>query len=243
MQAVPDRPYRDRLEALARSAAVDLLVGTVEYRHHGAEVRPLNAAALIRSDGSWGETYAKIHLVPFGEYVPLGPVLGFVNRLAQGAIGDFLPGTSTLVVRAGGARVGTAICYEMIFPELVREFTAGGAELLANLTNDAWFGDSAGPYQHLQMAAFRAIENRRFLIRAANTGISAIVDPTGRVVARLDLDRSGVLIGEVAPRRERTFYARHGDVFAILCAILAAAAAIVAARPSRGAIQEGATPS
>ena len=220
----PDHPYRERMESLSRRNGASLLFGTVDYRRVGEDVRPLNAAALIRPDGSWGQTYAKMHLVPFGEYVPLAPILGFVNRMAQGAIGDFVPGGKAVVVPSEGLSVGTGICYEMIFPELVRRFPGRGADLLANLTNDAWFGTSSGPYQHFQMAVLRAVENRRYLVRAANTGISAIVDPRGRILVRTRLEETRVLTGKVSPVRSRTVYTRAGDVFPILCVILAAAA-------------------
>ncbi len=237
--AAPDLLYRGRMESLSRRTGASILFGTVDYRRFGdGEVRPQNAAALIRPDGSWGETYAKMHLVPFGEYVPLAPLLGFVNRMAEGAIGDFMPGEKAVVVPAEGLRVGTGICYEMIFPELVRGFAAAGADLLANLTNDAWFGTSSGPHQHFQMAVLRAVENRRHLVRAANTGISAIVDPRGRVLARTGLEQTRVLTGTVRAVRGRTLYTRAGNVFAILCAILAAAALAagfaVSARTGRG---------
>ncbi len=220
----PNTEYRERLEFLARRLGISLLFGTVDYRKVKGQIRPVNAAALIHSDGSWGETYATMHMVPFGEYVPLSGILGFVNRMVSGAIGDFVPGEKPVVVRVGPLRVGTVICYEMIFPELVRRFAESGATLLVNLTNDAWFGTSAGPYQHFQMVRIRAVENRRYVLRAANTGISAIVDPQGRVVASTRLMQEGILEGNIAPRQTKTFYTRHGDVFVILCAILAAAA-------------------
>jgi apolipoprotein N-acyltransferase len=216
--------YRARLETLARENQVSILLGAVDYRPSPEGARPINAAALVRPDGTWGETYAKMHLVPFGEYVPLSRLLGFVNRIAQGAIGDFLPGRSPVVVAVPGAKVGTLICYEMIFPELVRRFVNGGATVLANLTNDAWFGTSAGPHQHFQMARLRAIENRRYVLRAANTGISALVDPAGRVVRQTRLEEVTVLQAALDERHDRSFYTRHGEGLVILCAILAAAA-------------------
>jgi len=223
-QVRPNIEYRERLEFLAKRLGISLLFGTVDYRPIKGQIRPVNAAALIRSDGSWGETYAKMHLVPFGEYVPLSGILGFVNRMVSGAIGDFAPGDQAVVVSVGPLRVGTAICYEMIFPELVRRFPESGATLLVNLTNDAWFGASSGPYQHFQMVRMRAVENRRYVVRAANTGISAVVDPQGRVLAHTELMEERILEGRIFSRQAKTFYTRHGDVFAILCAILAAAA-------------------
>lgn len=237
-EADPNRSYRVRMEALSARTGASILFGTVDYRRADGEVRPVNAAALVRPDGSWGETYAKMHLVPFGEYVPLAPLLGFVNRIARGAIGDFLPGDRAVVVRADGLSPGTGICYEMVFPELVRRFPLSGADLLANVTNDAWFGTSSGPHQHFQMAVLRAVENRRFLVRAANTGISAIVDPRGRVLERTGLEETRVLIGEVRPVRSRTFYTRAGDVFPILCVILTAAALAAAFAPWPRSIRE-----
>lgn len=220
----PNRAYRERLESLSGRLNVPILFGTVDYREADGGVRPVNAAALVRPDGSWAETYAKMHLVPFGEYVPLGRLLSFVNRVVEGAIGDFLPGGKAVVVESGGLRVGTAICYEMIFPELIRRFPLEGAEVLANLTNDAWFGTSSGPYQHFDMARFRAVESRRYLVRSANTGISGIVDPRGAVVLRSQLGESRALIGSVVPLSGLTPYARVGDLFAIVCVILACAA-------------------
>ncbi|HEV8375373.1 MAG TPA: apolipoprotein N-acyltransferase [Candidatus Polarisedimenticolia bacterium] len=230
----PNRQYRERLEALARRLNIALLFGTVDYREREGKVRPLNAAALVRSDGTWGETYAKMHLVPFGEYVPLGWVLSFVDQWVKGAIGEFAPGKKPVVITAGSLRVGTTICYEMVFPELVRRFTARGATVLANLTNDAWFGTSSGPLQHFEMARVRAVENRRYLVRAANTGISAVIDPVGRVLAQSSLMQERVLQGRVSSRTGLSPYARHGDSFVILCAILAAAALAAGFRRTAG---------
>jgi apolipoprotein N-acyltransferase len=123
----------------------------------------------------------------------------------------------------GPARLSVSICYEAIFPELVREFTARGAELLVNVTNDAWYGTTSAPYQHLAMAAFRAVENRRYLVRAANTGITAVVDPRGRVLEPTRLFDTTVLVREVPLVAESTFYSSHGDVFARTCSALALA--------------------
>jgi len=220
----PNWEYRRRLEVLSTRLNVSLLFGAVDYRETDSGVRPVNAAALVRPDRSWGTTYAKAHLVPFGEYVPLANILPFVSRLARGAIGDFLPGSRPVLAEAAGLQLGTSICYEIIFPELVRQFPLRGARVLANLTNDAWFGTSAGPYQHFDMAVLRAVENRRYLIRAANTGISGIVEPSGRVLSRTGLGESRALVGAVYPTARKSVYTRLGDVFAIVCAILTAAA-------------------
>jgi apolipoprotein N-acyltransferase len=224
LESVPDQSYRETLESLARRAGASLLIGTVDYRKTGDDVQPVNAAAMVHPDGTWERVYAKMHLVPFGEYVPMAPLLGFVNRMAQGAIGDFVPGKEPVVARTDGLRVGTCICYEMVFPEMVRQFPLQGAELLTNLTNDAWFGTSSGPHQHFQMAVLRAVENRRYLVRAANTGFSAIVDPRGRVLARAGLGDTAVLTGAIHAIRAKTRYTQAGDVFAILCVILTVSA-------------------
>ena len=176
--------------------------------------------------GSSLARYHKMHLVPFGEYVPLQPLftLGgrFTAKLVQ-EVSDFTPGTEAVTGVVDGHRVGGFICYEAIFPSLVRRFAAGGAELLVNVTNDAWYGTTSAPHQHLAMAAFRAIENRRYLVRAANTGITAVVDPRGRVLEPTRLFDTTVLVREVPFVAETTFYTRHGDVFARACAAMALA--------------------
>ena len=221
LESVPDKPYRETLESLSRRAGASLLIGTVDYRKTETDVRPVNAAAMVHPDGSWERVYAKMHLVPFGEYVPMAPLLGFVNRLVQGAIGDFLPGREAVVVRTDGlARGHVHLLRDGFSGDAFGGFPLRGADLLANLTNDAWFGSSSGPHQHFQMAVLRAVENRRYLVRAANTGISAIVDPRGRVLARAGLDDTAVLTGTIHAVRTRTLYTRIGDVFAILCVIL-----------------------
>jgi len=176
--------------------------------------------------------YDKRHLVPFGEYVPLRKLLFFVDPLAGGAIGEFAPGREATVFSTSIGRFGVIICYEAIFPDEVRNFFLGGADFLVNITNDAWFGRSAAPAQHLAMAAFRAIENRTYLLRAANTGISAIVAPDGRIVQASRLFTPAVLSATIVPRRGISFYTRHGDLFAWGTVAVALAAALVALVPS-----------
>ena len=164
--------------------------------------------------------------MPFGEYVPLASLFTFGGRFTAKLVqevSDFTPGTEATTGVVDGHRVGGFICYEAIFPSLVRRFAAGGAELLVNITNDAWYGTTSAPYQHLAMAAFRAVENRRYLVRAANTGITAVVDPRGRVLEPTRLFDTTVLVREVPLVAESTFYTRHGDVFARTCAALALA--------------------
>ncbi|MGH7325619.1 MAG: apolipoprotein N-acyltransferase [Candidatus Rokuibacteriota bacterium] len=203
-------PRRLQVERLARETGIYLLVGAPD-RTSG---RPRNSAFLVGPDGRFLGRYDKRHLVPFGEYVPLKPLLGFVDVLGGGAIGDFAPGRQTTLLETPAGRLAVVICYEAIFPSEVRDFFLAGADVLVNITNDAWFGRSAAPVQHLAMAAFRAVENRAYLVRAANSGISAIVAPDGRIEQTSGLFRREVLSGLVAPRAGASLYTRHGDLFA-----------------------------
>jgi apolipoprotein N-acyltransferase len=187
-------------------------------------------AKLLDPSGELGLRYRKIHLVPFGEYVPLQPLFTLGGRYAAKLVqevSDFTPGSEATTGLVDGHRIGGFICYEAIFPSLVRRFAAEGAELLVNVTNDAWYGTTSAPYQHLAMAAFRAVENRRYLVRAANTGITAVVDPRGRVLEPTQLFDTTVLVREVPFVAETTFYTRHGNLFAQ--AVSALALALVAA--------------
>ena len=163
----------------------------------------------------------KIHLVPFGEYVPLGSLLTFVNKLVVG-VGDFSPG-KVKPLPLNGHTLGVLVCYEAIFPELARDYVRQGSSLLVNITNDAWFGRSSAPFQHLAMTRFRAIENRIWLARAANTGISALISPAGRVVESGPLFEAVRLTGKVGLGAEATFYTRFGDLLAYVCLFISAA--------------------
>jgi len=227
-----DPVLRARLVQLAQATRSYLLVGIVDFRSSADGRRqPTNSVVLLSPDGGFVGQYDKIHLVPFGEYVPLSRALFFVNRIVRGAIADFAPGMSLEPLPTSAGRAGTFICYEAIFPEIVRRVARRDAAFLVNITNDAWFGRTAAPYQHLAMAAVRAAENRRFMLRAANTGISALIDPYGRILARTGIEESAVLAGALRPRSDRTVYGRCGDLFAWGCAILTAlhAAALRAA--------------
>jgi len=177
------------------------------------EVRSYNAAYLIRPDGATAAIYRKIHLVPFGEYVPFGKLLSFVGPIIS-AVGDmnpFYPGTDTVVLPVAGHSASTAICYEVIYSSLIRDFVLHGSELLTTITNDAWYGWSSAAYQHWQQASMRAIEEGRYLARAANTGISGFVDPYGRVLQSSEMFQSAVLMQEVRFLKTRTVYSRIGD--------------------------------
>jgi apolipoprotein N-acyltransferase len=207
----------DSIRRMARDARVPILLGS-EQIERGAPTRYYNSAYLVRADGSTGAVYRKMHLVPFGEYVPMKRLLFFAEPLVE-AVSDFSAGDTAVLMAVDGHSISTAICYEIVYPDLVRRFVAGGSELLTTITNDAWFGDTSAPHQHFAQAAMRAIENGRYLVRAANTGISGIVDPYGRVVAQSRLFEPAVVAGTVSYRTEKTVYTRIGDLFAYLSAV------------------------
>jgi apolipoprotein N-acyltransferase len=160
------------------------------------------------------ERYDKIHLVPFGEYVP--NAFGWVNRITP-EIGDFVPGTRIVTFPFDGHKLGAFICYESAFPDLVRQFTKAGANVLVNLSNDGYFGHSAAREQHLELVRMRAAENRRWILRATNDGITAMIDPAGREIARLPLYTQTSAVFGYNSLTELTPYVRFGDWFAWLC--------------------------
>jgi apolipoprotein N-acyltransferase len=221
----------EQMRALARTLNVPILIGSDQIEHSPA-AKYYNAAVLVRSDGSSGGVYRKIHLVPFGEYVPARRVFFFMSRIVQ-AVSDFSAGDTFDLLPVDGHVVSTAICYEIVYPSLVRQFTAAGSELLTTITNDSWFGPTSAPYQHFAQASMRAIENGRFLVRAANTGISGIVDPYGHVIARTGLYEPAVVVGDARFLRDTTIYARTGDVFAYACTVLTALLLVVTMRSGR----------
>ncbi|MEK6791467.1 MAG: apolipoprotein N-acyltransferase [Deltaproteobacteria bacterium] len=219
-----------RATGAAKETNTYILTGAPAYNYNFKTAEPgyFNSAYLIAPDGALIGRYDKVHLVPFGEYVPMKNVLWFVKKLTVGA-GDFVSGHGAYPI-AGfpHGSLGVLICYEAVFPEIAAEAVRNGASILVNITNDAWFGRSSAPYQHLEMSALRAVENRRFLLRAANTGISAIVDPAGRIKARTTLFEKTVLTGEAVFTKEwLTFYTMYGDVFAYGCLVFGAAGAVV----------------
>jgi apolipoprotein N-acyltransferase len=212
------------LAELARSRGVYLLFGNDDSEERGGTRSIWVGAKLLAPDGELRSRYRKMRLVPFGEYVPLQPLLtlgGRVTARLVRAVGEFVPGTEFAVGEVDGHGVSVFICYEAIFPDQVRQFRARGAELLVNVTNDAWYGRTSAPYQHFAMAAFRAVENGVWLVRAANTGISAVVDPRGRVVESTPLFERTVVVRDVPLLGGGTFYSRHGDVFGWSCLALA----------------------
>jgi apolipoprotein N-acyltransferase len=214
------------LQETVRAHGVHLFFGNDDLELGSGERRIYVGAKLLSPEGRLTSRYRKIHLVPFGEYVPLKGVFTFGGRFAAKLVqevSDFSPGTDAATGIVDGHRIGGYVCYEAIFPGLVRRFPAEGAELLVNITNDAWYGTTSAPHQHLAMAAFRAVENGRYMVRAANTGITAVVDPRGRVLEPTRLFERAVLVREVPFVAETTFYTRHGDVFARACAAIALA--------------------
>jgi apolipoprotein N-acyltransferase len=222
-----DRPSAERVRALARATRVPVLLGSDQVER-GTPNRYFNAALLVNAEGNTAAAYRKMHLVPFGEYVPLKRLLFFAAPLVEG-VSDFSPGTEAVLLPVGSHHVSTAICYEVVYPDLVRRSVRSGSELLTTITNDAWFGRSSAPYQHFAQASMRAIENGRYLVRAANTGISGIVDPYGRVVAESRIFEPAVIVGQVRFLSSTTVYTRTGDVFAYAC-IVGTLAMVVASR-------------
>ena len=204
----------EMIRSTARATNTHLLIGTTEIQTD-EQTRYYNAAHMVGPSGATTGVYRKQHLVPFGEYVPLQDALFFVSPLVE-AVGSFSAGRSAQVLPFQDDWVSTAICYEIIYPGLVRELVLAGANLLTTITNDAWFGLTAAPHQHFQMVRMRAIEQGRYLVRSANTGISGIVDPYGRIIGRSALFEEAVLVSEVRLLTDVTFYGRIGDVPAYL---------------------------
>jgi apolipoprotein N-acyltransferase len=212
-----DPAFHDRVNQLARAAGAYFLLGTVA---HTPERAPLNSAMLISPAGAAISRYDKIKLVPFGEFVPWP--LGLVARHISTEVGDFAPGREPVVSPLDSRKLGTFICYESAFPHLVRRFVANGANVLFNISNDGWFGKSAAREQHLRIVRMRAVENRRWILRSTNDGLTAGVDPSGRVRAILPPYIRGALPAEFNYVEPRTFYTRHGDWFALGCVALSA---------------------
>jgi apolipoprotein N-acyltransferase len=219
-----DRAGGERIRAVVRETGVELLLGSDQI---DANRSYYNAAFLVRTDGSVAGIYQKMHLVPFGEFVPLQQLLFFVGPLVE-QVGGFTAGGEMVTLPTAYGPISTAICYEIVFPRLVRESVLRGSQLLTTITNDAWYGRSSAPFQHFLQAQMRAIEQGRYLARAANTGISGIVDPYGRVIQRSEIFQREILVGDVRLLETRTIYGRIGDLFAYLCAVLTLAALVSA---------------
>lgn len=208
----------DQVRQVATRRGAWLLFGSPAFEDINRRRRYLNSAFLLSPSGEDLGRSDKVHLVPFGEYVPLKSVFPFIDKLVVG-IGDFSPGTIS-PLPMNGHKIGVLVCFEGIFPELAREYVRRGSDLLVNITNDAWFGKSSAPYQHLAMVRFRAVENRIWLARAANTGISALIAPSGRITTRSGLFERVALSGTVGLGAQPTLYNRFGDIFPTLCGVI-----------------------
>ncbi|MDD5167478.1 MAG: apolipoprotein N-acyltransferase [Syntrophales bacterium] len=204
-----------------------LLFGSPSYTETSHHITLFNSAYLLSPDGRRISKYDKMHLVPYGEYVPLRQVFPFISKLVQG-VGDFGTGKGYLPLVMDGHKIGILICYEGIFSEAGRSYKANGADLLVNITNDAWFGRTSAPYQHLSMTVFRAVENRLYLVRAANTGITAFIDPVGCIESQTGLFQTATLQGAVRFMEMKTFYGSWGDLFVYICGFILIVIVIIA---------------
>lgn len=216
----PDTANTERIAQFQKQTGTSLLFGAVMEKKQLAGASDLtNSAILLDREGKKSYIYDKIHLVPFGEYVPLRNFLFFLDKLVVG-IGDYIPGKQYLQADTEMGRFSTLICYEVIFPGLVRKFYTGGGDFMVTITNDAWFGKTAGPYQHFSMAVFRAIENRKPIVRAANTGISGFIDSNGKILLQSGLFDRQVLTHTLKTDSAMTFYTRFGDLFSFFCIVI-----------------------
>lgn len=217
--SLQDSRFATIADAIAKNSGQNFLVGVDDWKlSPDRQWQASNSAVLLDSSGRREFTYDKIHLVPFGEYVPLRKWLSFAHSLTQG-IGDFTPGREYSVGQLSGGRFGVFICYEAIFSSEIRHFVVNGANLLINISNDGWFGRSSAPAQHLMMARVRAVENHRWLLRCTNTGFTVDVDPYGRIMARLQPFTRAELYARYGFRSDLTLYTRFGDWLAWLCVI------------------------
>ncbi|MGB8580939.1 MAG: apolipoprotein N-acyltransferase [Candidatus Sulfotelmatobacter sp.] len=222
-----DPLFREPVSEMARAThtwVVTGAIGSTPATPGGAAASDVfNSAALVSPTGDWTARYDKVHLVPFGEYLPFPKLFAFAGGLTK-EVGEFKAGESRAPLDAGSERLGIFICYESVFPDEVRQFADNGAQVFVNISNDGWYGDSGAYAQHLNQTRMRAIENDRWILSSTDTGVTASIDPYGRTVARLARKERGVLVAPYALTSVTTFYTRHGDWFAYLCAIISAAA-------------------
>ncbi|MGA1875304.1 MAG: apolipoprotein N-acyltransferase [bacterium] len=219
--------YLANISSVARKAGVPLLVGSPRLEMAGNSrgkdsqetVLLKNSAFFLSPEGKILDYYDKIHLVPFGEYLPLRSLCTLLGSVVN-EVGEFSPGQRFTAFELDRRRFGLVICYEIIFPALFRRFMRQGVHFMINITNDAWFGRSSAPYQHFSMAVFRAVENGRSIVRVANTGISGIIDPMGRIAARTQLFERTALVRNLELQTVDTLYTKVGDVFAKACLMI-----------------------
>jgi apolipoprotein N-acyltransferase len=223
-----DPNFRADVSSMAQMANAYVVAGSLGLNQSqgAAEHQQMyNSAVLVAPTGEWTARYDKIHLVPFGEYVPFRELFSFAGKLTR-EVGDFSPGFDRHPLDVGSMKLGVFICYESIFPDEVRQFARAGADVFVNISNDSWFGPTGAPGQHLNMVRMRAIENHRWVLRGTNTGITAAIDPYGRVVARAPSNQRIALNAPYARVSGTTFYTRHGDWFAYACAIISLVALV-----------------
>jgi apolipoprotein N-acyltransferase len=217
-----DPQFRNAMSALARETQTPIIVGNTGFEPN-PNVKfgytPYNRASFIAPDGNFAGHYDKMHLVPFGEYVPYKEFFFFAKSLLN-EVGLFEPGKQRTVFKTGGHTYGVFICYESIFGDEIRHLTQQGADVLINISNDGWYGDTSAAWQHLNMVRMRAIENHRWILRATNTGVTAAVNPYGRVTAAAPRHQRTSIRVHFAYEHDLTFYAAHGDLFAYLCALI-----------------------
>jgi apolipoprotein N-acyltransferase len=219
-----DPRFTQAMSSMARDKNAALIIGGIGADEVNGNLNTFNSAMLWASDGSRIGRYDKIHLVPYGEYIPYRNLFFFAHQLTN-QVSDFSRGTERKVFRIEDAHgqshhYGIFICYESVFADEIRQFAKNGAEVFVNISDDGWYGDTSAPWQHLNMARMRAIENRRWILRATNNGVTASIDPYGRVRQSIPRHTVGSLVAQYGFNSETTFYTRHGDVFAWLCAIL-----------------------
>ena len=212
-------PFREEILNLARTINTPILTGSPAYEWKGKKIVYFNRAYLIDKNGKIKGYYDKVHLVPFGEYIPCRKLFPFLSAIASN-IGDFTPGKEMTVLKIDNYLFSVLICFESIFPELSREAVRKGAEFLVNITNDAWFGYTSAPYQHLFMLTLRAIETRRAIPRVANTGFTAFIEPTGHILKKTKLFKRDYLIDKIPIIHYQTFYVRHGDILCFISLLI-----------------------
>jgi apolipoprotein N-acyltransferase len=222
---ISDNPYFNKLKKqlitkeniwLLSGAPFNEITGIKKSQQPMKDILYYNSAYIFTPDGEIGGRYDKQHLVPFGEYVPFSNYLSLPGPLVEN-IGNFSAGKPASPLSCQSAEIGVLICFESIFPKLARDWTSGGANLLVNITNDAWFGRSSAPWQHLSMTVFRAVENRRSLARSANTGVSTIIDPLGRMAVTSPLFQQYYFVAEVSLLQLKTIFVCFGHYFGLLC--------------------------
>jgi apolipoprotein N-acyltransferase len=223
-----DPRFRNAISDMAHRAGTWVVtgaVGTAPAAQSGGQELIFNSAAIVSPTGEWTGRYDKVHLVPFGEYLPFPSLFSFAGGLSK-EVGEFEAGSSRVPLDAVGTKLGVFICYESVFPDDIRQFANQGAQVFVNISNDGWYGDSGAWSQHVNQTRMRAIENERWILSAANTGLTGAIDPYGRMVVRAPRKERTTLVAPYALTYVTTFYSRHGDWFAMLCAIISLAALI-----------------